>query len=477
MSKLSTQVLNDYTKTLKTRVNKTMHRAKETVRKTVTPLFKGMKQWFQCDAYTILKQQYTRLNASLMKVNLPKFPLERIDGFVNNQLESIKKTVPQCKRGLNWLGQEVYPSLKSGSAILKTHTFTLIGKSTNFLGDYIALKCKRCCFWVQQKALPSIKQGATNLKDHSVNVVKKPVEIWQKRISQIIDKSNSETMHITQEPLGMVNQAVLNMPDTTRLSKFSDFMKDIISQTKRGWQSFQQNFLPKLNKGISLFFEYAKLFFLNLIVQKRNLVEFIKVIYRYYPKISFMKIDLTLLLSYLFNSPYKISKKFLIEREENDIYAYGETPLTALDKISKYARLTDRDVVMELGCGRGRTCFWLRSFIGCKVIGVDYIGSFIEKANKIKSDFGLDGIDFVCEDMFNTDLSKATVIYLYGTCMDDDSIEKLTKKIEKLPSGTKIITVSYPLTDYTQKQYLELMNVFPVELTWGTADVYIHYRK
>ena len=97
-----------------------------------------------------------------------------------------------------------------------------------------------------------------------------------------------------------------------------------------------------------------------------------------------MKIDLALLMSYLFQNPYKISKNFLIARHETEIYAYGETPLTSLEKIARSAKLTDRDVVLELGCGRGRTCFWLRSFIGCKVIGVDFIGTFIDKANQVK---------------------------------------------------------------------------------------------
>ncbi len=65
----------------------------------------------------------------------------------------------------------------------------------------------------------------------------------------------------------------------------------------------------------------------------------------------------------------------------------AETPLTSLEVIARECQLSVRDVVFELGCGRGRTCFWLNQFIGCAVIGIDYVPAFIEKALKVKRRF------------------------------------------------------------------------------------------
>lgn len=222
--------------------------------------------------------------------------------------------------------------------------------------------------------------------------------------------------------------------------------------------------------------EYLQLLWINLLVKGRNLIEFVKTASRYYSHLSFLKVDLSLLLSYCFISPFKISKDFLIRKGEKEIYAYGETPLTTLEQIAEKCDFSPKDKVIELGCGRGRSCFWLNHFIGCSVIGIDYIPEFIEKANQIKQRFDVSGVQFRLEDMVRSDLSEATVIYLYGTCLEEDSIRKIIANIEKAPPGTKVISVSYPLTDYVSSPSLEVMRVFPAKFTWGIGDVYLHYR-
>jgi SAM-dependent methyltransferase len=223
--------------------------------------------------------------------------------------------------------------------------------------------------------------------------------------------------------------------------------------------------------------EYGSLLWVNLTVQKSNLVEIVKVISKYYRNLSFAKLDFSLLMTYLFHNPFTISKRFLMHRGEQNVYAYGETPLTTLDSIVNTCRISDADTVFELGCGRGRTCFWLNCFIGCKVVGVEYIPDFVDRANRIKAQFHVDGVEFRNEDILDSDFSGATAFYIYGTCFEEDFIEKLIAKLSRLPAGTKIITVSYPLTHYTTKPLFEVMKRFPAEFTWGSADVYLQIRK
>lgn len=223
--------------------------------------------------------------------------------------------------------------------------------------------------------------------------------------------------------------------------------------------------------------EYLELFWINLAVQKRNLFEFIRVIGRYYPNKTFRKLDSSLLLLYFFNSPYRISKEFLQSRGEEDLYQYGETPLTTLDFIVKECRVSNKDTVFELGSGRGRTSFWLNTFIGCQVVGIEYIPEFVENANVVKERYNVQNVKFLCEDMLQADFNGASVIYLYGTTLEDAFIEKLIERFQKLPVGTKIITISYPLTDYTTRPLFEVMKRFSAKFTWGMADVYLQIRK
>lgn len=224
------------------------------------------------------------------------------------------------------------------------------------------------------------------------------------------------------------------------------------------------------------FKEFLSLLWVNITVQWRNFIEFLRVVIHYYPKLSFFKVDMTLLLTYLFNNPYVISKEFLKDQGEKNVYAYGETPLTTLDHIAKECQLSSSDTVYEVGSGRGRCCFWLNSFIKCNVVGIEYIPEFTTRSNEIKERFKLKNIQFLQQDMLKTNYSNATAIYLYGTTLDDNTIEQLIKQFDHTKPGTKIISISYPLTDYPTQSF-ELMKRFPVRFPWGTTDAYLQIRR
>lgn len=225
------------------------------------------------------------------------------------------------------------------------------------------------------------------------------------------------------------------------------------------------------------FNEQIRLFGLRLTVQAKNFAEFLRVAFRYYSNFSFCKIDLSLLVLYCAYSPFAISKKFLSNRKEADVYTYGETPLTTMDFIAKECQFTAQDTLFELGCGRGRTCFWLNAFIGCRVVGIDYIPEFIHQANAVKKRFGVAGVEFRLQDMLQADLIGATVIYLYGTCLSDEAIQRLIERFAHLPAGTKIVTVSFSLNEYTSEPYFEVMKRFTAAFPWGSGDVYLHIKK
>jgi SAM-dependent methyltransferase len=223
--------------------------------------------------------------------------------------------------------------------------------------------------------------------------------------------------------------------------------------------------------------EHWTLLGINLKVKLRNLIEYARVVVNYYPDFKFCKMDTALLLSYFFKNPFRISKHFLIHKGESEIYTYGETPLTTLELISHNFGIAAHDTVFELGCGRGRTCFWLTQFIGCTVVGIDYVPSFIEKAQKIKDRFQVDKVTFRLEDLFQADLNGATVIYLYGTCFSEAHVDLLIEQFSQLPKKTKIITVSYALTDFQPEAPFQVVKQLTASFTWGETDVYLQVKK
>lgn len=209
----------------------------------------------------------------------------------------------------------------------------------------------------------------------------------------------------------------------------------------------------------------------------QRLVEYVTSMWHYYGNSTFRRVDLALVFNYLFDNPYSASRKFALLHGEENIHTYGETPLTTLETIVKRCDIHKDDLFFELGCGRGRSCFWLHSFVGCPVVGIEYNPHFAGIAQKIVTKFGLKEIDFRCEDLLTSDYSKATVVYLYGSCLDDNFLVNLVEKLKRLPAGAKVITVSYPLTDYMYEPIFELVDSFDVPFTWGTATVYYQQKR
>ncbi len=158
-----------------------------------------------------------------------------------------------------------------------------------------------------------------------------------------------------------------------------------------------------------------------------RLFEYLSSVYHYYGNTEFRKIDLALVFNYLLDNPYRSSRNFALLKGEENIHTYGETPLTTLETIVKRSGINQTDVVYELGCGRGRSCFWLHCFVKCKVRGIEYNPDFTGKAQRLVKKFDLKNIDFYCEDLLLSDYSSATKVYLYGTCLDDNFLFALTE--------------------------------------------------
>lgn len=179
--------------------------------------------------------------------------------------------------------------------------------------------------------------------------------------------------------------------------------------------------------------------------------------------------------AYRFRNPFRICKAHLKQRGETDTDAYGESPLPALARIAEECGLTLDDIVVELGCGRGRGLLFLSCYIGCKGIGVDWVPFFIEQAKAISqaTEPSLP-VEFRCERMEETDLSEATVVYLYGTCLSDQMILELVRAFEKLLPTVKIITVSYALSDYSSQ--FQTLKQFSVIFPWGQGEIFLNSR-
>lgn len=224
-------------------------------------------------------------------------------------------------------------------------------------------------------------------------------------------------------------------------------------------------------KNGSLFYSLQ----ISIFVRFYNLKDFVRTAWNYYRNIEFAKIDLSLLWSYFWKSPYRMNRELHLE-------PYGETPLCTMEKIAKIAAITAADTVFELGCGRGRCAFWLAHFKKCKTVAIEYNPLFVARANQLKLHFqkagdkSLERLSFRLIDMKEADFHEATVLYLYGTLLSEQDIQILAKKMSQLKSGVRIVTISYALDEYLEKStqgHILVTKEFEVEFCWGKTSAYL----
>lgn len=221
--------------------------------------------------------------------------------------------------------------------------------------------------------------------------------------------------------------------------------------------------------------EILTLFFIRGCVSFFQIIEALKTKIRFYSYSNFRRCDRLLRKKYCGLNPYRICKNFLYSKNQKEGDAYGETPLTTLAKIADEGGLTQEDYFIDLGCGRGRGVFFLSCYTGCKAKGIEWVPFFVDCAEKIATECSLNRITFSCEDISKADLKEASFIYLYGTCLEEEDINQLIHTFHKLKKGTKILTISYPLTD--SSSFFILKKQFSVSFPWGKTEAYLQEKS
>lgn len=196
-----------------------------------------------------------------------------------------------------------------------------------------------------------------------------------------------------------------------------------------------------------------------MLISRRIWIERRETARRYYAKPRFFLIDLAFGLIALFINPYRTCRKFLQKRGEKNIHAYGETPYTTYERIASECGLGPQDTWVEMGAGRGKGCFWMAHFVGCRVIGIEWIPQFVWIAKGLKRLFRVDHLHFALQDMEKADLSQATILYLYGH----------TPPLN-IPPGVKVLTISEPLEN------LPVLKSFWVRYPWGRTRAFLQKK-
>jgi SAM-dependent methyltransferase len=133
------------------------------------------------------------------------------------------------------------------------------------------------------------------------------------------------------------------------------------------------------------------------------------------------------------------------ERPALDVI-YVPTTQTVVDAMLRMADVKKGDVLYDLGCGDGRIVTTAAKKYGATGVGFDIDPERIAEANANAKTAGVtDKVKFVNANLFEADLSKASVITLYLL----PSINmKLRPKILDLKPGTRIVSHAFDMGDW-----------------------------
>ena len=135
------------------------------------------------------------------------------------------------------------------------------------------------------------------------------------------------------------------------------------------------------------------------------------------------------------------------EKKEPDV-VFVPTPQEVVEKMLELAKVTDKDVVYDLGCGDGRILCTAARKYKCKAVGWDVDPDRIKdsEASKKKEKEDIQKLITIKKgDIFKQDLSGASVITLY---LLPDLNVKLVPQLKKLKAGSRIVSHAFDMKGY-----------------------------
>jgi SAM-dependent methyltransferase len=116
-----------------------------------------------------------------------------------------------------------------------------------------------------------------------------------------------------------------------------------------------------------------------------------------------------------------------------------------VQRMLDHVGVTPQDFVMDLGSGDGRMII-AAAKRGARGLGVEFNPDMVEYATRRAAEAGVaDRAQFVQGDMYEADISKATVLALF---LLPSNLEKLAPKFLDLPAGTRVVANTFWVQDW-----------------------------
>ncbi|MEW6497545.1 MAG: methyltransferase domain-containing protein [Cyanobacteriota bacterium] len=152
-------------------------------------------------------------------------------------------------------------------------------------------------------------------------------------------------------------------------------------------------------------------------------------------------------------SPSPVAQSPSPQREPDVVYV--PTPEVVVDKMLELAKVGKDDVLYDLGSGDGRIPITAAQKFGTRSVGIELRPELIQEANQNAQSAGVsDRVQFLEQDLFQTDISKASVVTLY--LLPQLNVKLRPKIFKELKPGTRIVSHDFDMGEWKPEQVVQV---------------------
>jgi SAM-dependent methyltransferase len=127
------------------------------------------------------------------------------------------------------------------------------------------------------------------------------------------------------------------------------------------------------------------------------------------------------------------------------------TPDRVVEEMLRVADVRKNDLIYDLGCGDGRIVIQAAQKVGSRGVGIDIDPQRIEESRQNASAAGVEHlVQFLEQDLFQTDFSDATVVTLYLLPMLN--LKLRPRLLTELRPGTRVVSHDFGMNEWIPDQ-------------------------
>lgn len=135
---------------------------------------------------------------------------------------------------------------------------------------------------------------------------------------------------------------------------------------------------------------------------------------------------------------------------------YVPTPQEVVEQMLSLANISTNDVLYDLGSGDGRIPISAaQKYNVPSATGVEINPQLVQQSQENAKKAGVsDRVNFLQQDLFQTDLSNATVVTLY--LLPDVNLKLRPKLLQELKPGTRIVSHDFDMGEWKPERVVQI---------------------